>query len=121
MTTRPRHPARDDEEEPSASGAAAESRSDGFAISPGIGPVPAIYVPPGQVNAGTAGQARRSRDEPHSPRLGRHLRQRVLMRGTMPDIPADLRYSKEPDPGERDPARVVAFSDAVIAIAVTLL
>jgi uncharacterized membrane protein len=31
------------------------------------------------------------------------------------------RSRREPDPGKRDPARVVAFSDAVIAIAVTLL
>ena len=31
------------------------------------------------------------------------------------------RSRRDPDPGERDPARVVAFTDAVIAIAVTLL
>jgi TMEM175 potassium channel family protein len=31
------------------------------------------------------------------------------------------RSRREPDPAERNPARVVAFSDAVIAIAVTLL
>src|SRR5262245_41967028 len=97
MTTRPQHPARADEEEPSASGAAAEPRSDGFAISPGIGPVPAIYVPlpPGQVHAGTAGPARRSRDGWPGPRLDRHLHERVSMGGTMPGIPADLRYSED--------------------------
>ncbi len=31
------------------------------------------------------------------------------------------RSHREPDPGERDPKRVIAFSDGVIAIAVTLL
>ncbi len=35
------------------------------------------------------------------------------LRGTM--------FRREPDPGERDPVRVVAFTDAVIAISVTLL
>ncbi|HEY1321857.1 MAG TPA: TMEM175 family protein, partial [Streptosporangiaceae bacterium] len=34
---------------------------------------------------------------------------------------ATVSSRREPVPGERDPARVVAFSDAVIAIAVTLL
>jgi hypothetical protein len=48
-------------------------------------------------------QAGRRRQDP---------RRRVVVTG---------RSRREPDPGERDPARVVAFSDAVIAIAVTLL
>jgi uncharacterized membrane protein len=32
-----------------------------------------------------------------------------------------VRFGREPDLVERDPKRVIAFSDAVIAIAVTLL
>jgi hypothetical protein len=54
MTTRPQHPACAGEGEPLASGAAHELRPDGFAVSPEIGPVPAIYVPrsPGQISAG---------------------------------------------------------------------
>jgi TMEM175 potassium channel family protein len=48
-------------------------------------------------------QAGRRRQDP---------RRRVVVAG---------RSRREPDPGERDPARVVAFTDAVIAIAVTLL
>jgi uncharacterized membrane protein len=37
------------------------------------------------------------------------------------DYLGGTRARRQPDPGERDPARVVAFTDAVIAIAVTLL
>jgi glycine cleavage system H protein len=80
-----------------ASGAAHELRQDGFAVSPEIGPVPAIYVPrsPGQISAGALVQ----RAVAWAGRLARGgavgLRQRVSMGGTMPDIPANLRYSKD--------------------------
>jgi hypothetical protein len=52
MTTHPRHRARAGGEEPMASGPVPESRPDGFAVSPGLGPLPAIYVPrsPGQAD-----------------------------------------------------------------------
>jgi uncharacterized membrane protein len=39
----------------------------------------------------------------------------------MVDYRGGTRARRQPDPGERDPRRVVAFTDAVIAIAVTLL
>lgn len=47
-----------------------ESQPDEFAVAPGIGPIPAIYV--------------------HQP-----ADQHVSIGGTMPDIPGDLRYSQD--------------------------
>jgi hypothetical protein len=44
MTTRPQHPASADEEKPKASGMPPGFRPDELAVSPGLGPVPAIYV-----------------------------------------------------------------------------
>jgi uncharacterized membrane protein len=41
--------------------------------------------------------------------------------GKVVDYRGRTRSRRDPDPGERNPARVVAFTDAVIAIAVTLL
>lgn len=80
-----------------ASGATPELRSGGFAVSPEIGPVPPIYVPrsPGQTSA----RALVQRAVAEAGRLARRwaagLPQRLSMGGTMPDIPADLRYSKD--------------------------
>ncbi len=97
MTTRPQQPASVDEGKPVASGAAREFQPDGFAVSPGLGPVPAIYVPrpPGQ----TIARAPAHRAVAGAGRLARGwaagLRQRVPIGGTMPDIRADLRYSKD--------------------------
>ena len=53
MTTRPAHPAGSDKGKTKASGAAPEPQPGGFALSPGIGPVLAVYVPgsPGQASA----------------------------------------------------------------------
>jgi hypothetical protein len=77
-----------------ASGAAPELEPDEFAVSPDIGPLPAIYVPrsPGQATAGAllrravAGARRLVRG------WAAGLRHRVSIGGTMPDFPADLRY-----------------------------
>src|SRR5215472_12180700 len=97
MTTRPHHPAGADEGEPSASGAALELRPEGLAVSPAIGPVPAIDVPRsrGQISA----WARVQRAVAGAGLLARGwaigLCQHVSIGGTMPDIPADLRYSKD--------------------------
>ena len=53
-----------------------ETQPDWSAISLAFGPVPAIYVPP-------------SLEQPSV------RDQHVSIGGTMPDIPADLRYSKD--------------------------
>ena len=77
--------------------AAPEPQPDGFAVSPDIGPLPAIYVPrsPEQAPAGAllwrtvAGAGRLARC------WAAGFRHRVSIGGTMPDFPADLRYSKD--------------------------
>jgi glycine cleavage system H protein len=77
--------------------AAPEPQPDGFAVSPEIGPVPAIYVPRSPGQASVRAVVRRA--EARARRLARGwaggLHQRVSMGGTMPDIPADLKYSND--------------------------
>jgi hypothetical protein len=82
MTTHPRHPARPGGEEPLASGPGPESGLDKFAVSPGLGPLPAIYVPrsPGQADYWTL--ARRA-----AGRAARLIRGRGARR---PEGPGDL-------------------------------
>src|ERR1700741_4525413 len=75
MITRPQHPEHAAREKPIAPGALGEPRRDGFAVSPAIGPIPAIYVPP--------------LEQTQPPEPARSIG------GTMPDIPADLRYSAD--------------------------
>jgi len=83
MTTRPRHPASANEEKPKASGMPPGFRPDEFAVSPGLGPVPAIYVSrsPGQASVRALAQ----RAIAGAGRLARGwaagLRQRVSMGG----------------------------------------
>jgi glycine cleavage system H protein len=97
MTTRPEHPECVNEAKPTASGAAPELPRGGFAVSADIGPVPAIYVPrsPEQATA----RAPLWRTAARTGRLARGwaagLRHRVSRGGTVPDVPADLRYSKD--------------------------
>ena len=71
MTLRRRHPASGDRERLLEPGPY-ESRRDGIAVSPGLGPVPAIYVPQRRARAGHV-----PRGEP------------------VTDTPADLRYSSD--------------------------
>jgi glycine cleavage system H protein len=95
MTTPAQHPASADDGKPKASAAAPKSQPDGFAISPNIGLIPAIYVPqspsrtsiPALLQHAVTGVARLARSWAAG--------LRVSMGGTMPDIPADLRYSND--------------------------
>jgi hypothetical protein len=45
MTARSPHPPRGAKAEPEASPAVPDSRQDVFGVSPGLGPIPAVYVP----------------------------------------------------------------------------
>ena len=58
---------------------------------------------------------------PAAPFLPRVARNRPNIVKKVVDYRSRARARREPGPGERDPARVVSFTDAVIAIAVTLL
>jgi hypothetical protein len=97
MTTRPRHPAPADESKPRTPEDAPEPRPDGLAVSPAIGPVPALYGPRsrGQASAWTrfrrvvAGAGRLARG------WAADLRQRVPWGVTMPGISADPRSSAD--------------------------
>jgi glycine cleavage system H protein len=61
---------------------------DGDAVSPAIGPLPAIYAPLSPGQEGTAGQLWHA-----AVRAIRH--RQAAMGGTVSDIPADLRYSQD--------------------------
>jgi len=106
-------------EEATASAASGEHKPEVFGISPAVGPVPAIYVPqsPSEPSAtglfwyAEAQAARRARSwaachlPHHDPECRAHASAALaaplavananLPGGAMPDIPADLRYSKD--------------------------
>jgi glycine cleavage system H protein len=107
------------DEDATASADSGEDKPDAFAISPAIGPVPAIYVPESSsepsatdllwhAEAEAARQARRwaaCHLPHHDPECPAHVSAAPAALptvpkanppgGTMPEIPADLRYSKD--------------------------
>src|SRR5215472_11932828 len=114
-----RPPATTGDEEATASTDSGEHQPEAFAVSPAIGPVPSIYVPqsPGEPSAtgllwhAEAQVARQARDwaachlphhdsecqahESAAPAALPTVPKANAPGGTMPEIPADLRYSKD--------------------------
>jgi glycine cleavage system H protein len=96
MTARPRDPACTDAGKPQPSATAPASQPDGFAVSPNVGPVPAIYVPRSGQTATTALVQRTAAAVARLAHGWTAIRpQHRSMRGTMTDTPADLRYSPD--------------------------
>ena len=88
----PRRPGSGGQRRPPDSAGSPEPQSDGVAVSPLLGPLPAIYVPqnPGQgIGAELWGAAVR-----HLSGRGGRI-ERILRGEAMTDIPADLKYSND--------------------------
>ncbi len=100
MTTQPRPDGRHMHDTATRSGDDGDSR-DGAALSPAIGPVPAIYIPQSPCEAGTSGliwhaalgTARRTGGWVGRRLPGRH--RRTSTEGTMSEIPDSLRYTED--------------------------
>ena len=114
-----RSPATTSDDEATASADSGEHKREAFAISPAVGPLPSIYVPQSPDELSTtdllwhaeAQAARRARDwaachlPHHDPECRAHESAAPAdpptepkanpPGGTMPEIPADLRYSKD--------------------------